>query len=191
MESREKLAIFDLDGTLFDTKNVNYKAYCKAIKECGFEVDVDYSYYCEFCNGNSYKVFLPIIVPGITEESMYSVHEFKKQVYVDFIDCARKNQHLFALIDLMRREYQIALVTTASRKNTDDILGAFNVSDEFDYIFTQEDVKQPKPDPEGFLLAMKKTGANTNSTLIFEDSDTGIEAAQRSGANYIRVYGYN
>ena len=32
MTSKNKLAIFDLDGTLFDTKDVNYNAYKNAIK---------------------------------------------------------------------------------------------------------------------------------------------------------------
>lgn len=33
---KNKLAIFDMDGTLFDTKDVNYRAYKFAIEQCGF-----------------------------------------------------------------------------------------------------------------------------------------------------------
>lgn len=191
MKKKSKLAIFDMDGTLFDTKNVNYKAYCKAIEECGFAVDIDYKYYCEFCNGNNYKIFLPVLVPNITAEEMQKVHEMKKQLYAGYLGYARKNQHLFSIIDLIKNEYQIAMVTTASRKNVDDILSAFDVLNAFDFIFTQEDVEISKPDPEGFLLAIEKAGVTRENTLIFEDSDIGVEAAQRGGLNYIRVYGYN
>lgn len=52
-----KLVIVDLDGTLFDTKDVNYHAYKDAISPYGF--DIDYKYYCEFCNGRHYLDFLP------------------------------------------------------------------------------------------------------------------------------------
>lgn len=186
-----KLAIFDLDGTLFDTKNVNYTAYSRALELCGLKVDIDYSYYCDFCNGNNYKVFLPQIVPNITEQQMQMVHEKKKELYKECLTLAKMNEHLFAMIDLLKSEYVIALVTTASKKNTMDILCSFKVENKFDFIITQEDVKKTKPDPEGFLLAMEKAGASTEQTIIFEDSSTGLEAAKRSGAKYIKVYGYN
>lgn len=188
---KEKLAIFDMDGTLFDTKNVNFAAYSKAIETCGYKVEIDYKYYCDFCNGNNYKVFLPQIVPGITAEDMKRVHAIKKDVYPDYLELAIKNDHLFNMIKLMRTDYTIALVTTASRQNVEDILGAFGVSDVFDLILTQEDVTKTKPDPQGFLLAMEKCGVSKKNTLIFEDSDTGIEAADKSGANFVRVYGFN
>lgn len=189
--NKNKLAIFDLDGTLFDTKNVNFKAYSMAIKACGLKADIDYRYYCDFCNGNNYKVFLPQIVPDITEEQLQLVHEKKKIYYKECLLYAKKNEHLFSVIDLIKAEYIIALVTTASRHNTNDILEKFEVKDKFEIILTQEDVKKTKPDPEGFLKAIELAGVEVENTLIFEDSKTGLEAATHSGAKYVRVYGYN
>jgi beta-phosphoglucomutase len=191
MNGMKKLAVFDLDGTLFDTKKVNYSAYCKAIELCGLKADIDYRYYCDFCNGNHYKVFLPQIVPGITEQTMQMVHEAKKEVYNDYLCFARKNEHLFSMIELMREAYVVALVTTASRRNVIDILSKFGVEEKFDMIVTQEDVSKTKPDPQGFILAMERVGISAEQTIIFEDSKAGLEAAERSGADYVRVYGYN
>lgn len=191
MKRRCKLAVFDLDGTLFDTKNVNFHAYQRAIKESGFDINIDYQYYCDFCNGNHYKVFIPQIIPEISEEALHLIHERKKVAYADYLDRARKNDFLFFLIDSIRDEYAIALVTTASRKNTQDILEKFSIGDCFDITITQEDVEKTKPSPECFLKAMKEMGISPEGTIIFEDSDTGIEAAKRSGAKYMRVYGYN
>lgn len=188
---RNKLAIFDMDGTLFDTKNVNFHAYKQALNECGLNANIDYDYYCKFCNGNNYKVFLPVILPEITIEQMEYVHDRKKQLYPQYLKNARINKNLFTLINLIKNEYQIALVTTASKKNLNDILDFFKIRNTFDFILTQEDVKHTKPNPEGFLVAMNRAGVSRKNTLIFEDSDTGIEAAEKSGADYVRVYGYN
>ena len=56
-----------------------------------------------------------------------------------------------------------------------------------DGILTGADVTRSKPDPECFLEAMRREGCRPEETLIFEDSDIGMEAARRSGAGYIRV----
>lgn len=148
MKGKSKLAIFDLDGTLFDTKNVNFHAYQRAIRECGFDIDIDYQFYCNYCNGNHYKVFLPKIIFDISEEALHQIHERKKKVYTDYLEKAIKNDFLFFLIDAIRDKYAIALVTTASRKNTNDILKEFSLRGNFDIIITQEDVKNTKPSPE-------------------------------------------
>ena len=46
----KKLAVFDLDGTLFDTKDVNFSAYSKVLEELGYKERIDYKYYCDYCN---------------------------------------------------------------------------------------------------------------------------------------------
>lgn len=191
MKERKKLAIFDLDGTLFDTKNVNFTAYTQALADCGIQVEVDYQYYCNFCNGNSYKVFLPKIVPEISEEQLRDVHERKKALYKDHLGLAKINRHLFCIIDTIRTDYQIALATTASRKNAVDILTEFSVIDKFDIIITQEDVRNIKPNPECYLKAADKAHVSIFQTIIFEDSEVGLRAAKASGASYVKVYGYN
>ena len=191
MIGKKKLAIFDLDGTLFDTADVNFRAYEYAIKKCGFKCSFDCSYYRKYCNGNSYKVFLPEIISKISERDMEEIHKCKKQAYIDFISEARKNEHLFSIIECIKKDYLIALSTTASRKNTEDILETFNVRDFFDIIITQEDVKETKPNAECFLLAMSMANVDKSDTIIFEDSDIGIQAARSSGANYVRIYGFN
>ena len=57
MNSKNKLAIFDLDGTLFDTKNVNYNAYQDAIKMAKIEINIDYNDFCTLYNGKNYSQY--------------------------------------------------------------------------------------------------------------------------------------
>ena len=191
MKGTMKLAIFDLDGTLFDTKNVNFSAYKEAIKQSGLQAEIDYDFYCSFCNGNNYKVFLPKIIADITEDQIKEIHDRKKQLYSEYLDLAKINEHLFSIIKSIREEYCIALVTTASRQNVDDILQRFNVKEYFDLLITQEDVQETKPNPECFLRAMDMVGVTAKNTIIFEDSKEGLKAAQLSGAQYVKVYGFN
>ncbi|MBE6024726.1 MAG: HAD family hydrolase [Cellulosilyticum sp.] len=183
--SKEYLALFDLDGTLFYTGDVNYYAYRDALKPYGVELDKEY--FVTKCNGRHYTEFLPVIMGS--DEHIEEVHKLKKQTYVDNLDKARANKHLFEIIDGLKEKYNIAIVTTASRQNTLDILKFFNKEDVFDYIVTQEDITKVKPDPQGFLLAMDYFGAKPENTMIFEDSDVGIRAAKATNATVFVVDG--
>ena len=188
LKSKKKLALFDLDGTLFSTNDVNWYAYKEALAHFGFAFE--YDYWFRNCIGRHYKDFLSDI--GITDEpTLLEIHRLKKQAYKKYLGHAKVNEHLFALIELMRPEYYLALVTTASRKNVEDILTAFDKMNVFDKRFTQEDFSKMKPDPEGYLKAMEHFNIRPEDTIIFEDSETGLAAAKASGAYYYGVFGFN
>ena len=141
MNLKNKLAIFDLDGTLFDTKDVNYNAYQNAIKMTGIGIIIDYNDFCNLYNGKNYRDFLPKIIPNISEEQMKNIHNLKKDIYINYLDKAKKNNLLFAIIQEMKKSFFISIVTNASKKNVDDILEKFCVKDLFDLLITQEDIE--------------------------------------------------
>lgn len=179
----KKLAIFDLDGTLFDTKNVNYYAYRDALKP--YNIELDKEYFVTKCNGRHYTEFLPQIMGSL--KYIEEVHYAKKDTYAANLSKARVNIHLFEMIKTMRSNYHIAIVTTASRKNTTDILTYFGYQDLFEYMVTQEDITKVKPNPQGFNLAIKHFHTNAEATVIFEDSEVGIQAAKSTGATVFVV----
>ena len=191
MSLKNKLAIFDLDGTLFDTKDVNYNAYQNAIRMAKIDVKIDYDDFCKLYNGKNYREFLPKVIPNISEEQLKKIHNFKKNIYQEHLDKAKKNDLLFSMIEEIKEKFYISIVTNASKKNVKDILEKFSVKNLFDLLITQEDVKNPKPSAEGFLKAMNYFNISKENTIIFEDSEIGIQAANKAETNYVKVYGYN
>ena len=184
----KSLALFDLDGTLFDTNEVNYRAYQKALAHFDFKFERDFWY--SNCIGRHYKDFLADM--GITDAKILKdIHQLKKDCYRNYLPYAKENHHLFELIALMKPYYHVALVTTASKANVEDILRTFNRTETFDKIFTQEDVSKVKPDPECYLKAMDYFKVEPANTIIFEDSEVGLLAAERSGAFYYKVFKFN
>ncbi len=178
----KRALLFDLDGTLFDTTEVNYCAYKKALNEVG--CDIDRAYYKEHCDGRSYRDFLPKLCP---EDKIFTVHERKKILYGECLEKARENTFLFEMIVQMKKESRTGVVTTASRKNVEDILTFFSRETLFDVLICQEDVVRTKPDPEAYCKAMECLGVTPDETVIFEDSQTGLEAALASGAQVIKI----
>lgn len=183
-----KLMMIDLDGTLFDTKEINYRAYKEAIEPYGYTID--YTYYCDFCNGRHYLDFLPQITTS-DESILLDMHKRKKDAYCKYLRYGRVNRMLVDLIKVRGTECKAALVTTASKQNTYDILNEFGLVGIFDFILTHEDIAKPKPNPEGYLKAMAKCNVEPKECVIFEDSSVGIEAAEKTGATVFVVKGFN
>ncbi len=184
-QMKRKLALFDLDGTLFDTGRVNFYSYNHALHSFGLKMEWDF---LQAYSGRHYKEFLPLIMG--TDEHVEEVHRLKQLFYRRYIKEAVVNRHLFEMISCMEHEYYLAVVTSASRINCEQLLEYFGKREQFQRLFAQEDVCRQKPDPEGFLKAMSYFGISGKDTVIFEDSDAGIRAGERSGATVFVVRGF-
>lgn len=181
---KSKLAIFDMDGTLFDTTEVNFKSYKNACKEYGY--DIEETKFKESFIGKNYKDFLPIL--GIdSTENLEKIHTFKKIDYKNHLNLAKKNDSLFELIKSIKKDYVVAIATTASKENTYNILEHFDVLNLFDIIITQENCEKLKPNPECYTQVMNLAKISANNTIIFEDSEVGISAGKASGATVFVV----
>ena len=69
-----------------------------------------------------------------------------------------------------------------------DLMKAFqeNLSN-FDVILTSDHITKGKPDPLIYITACEKLSSESALTVIFEDSNLGIEAAVRSGCKAIMI----
>ena len=66
-----KLAMFDLDGTLFDTSMSNFYSYYDAIRRiCGHKIDK--GFFLTKCYSRNYRSFLPDL--GVSDDKIKEVH---------------------------------------------------------------------------------------------------------------------
>ena len=66
-------------------------------------------------------------------------------------------------------------------------MNAIGITELFETIVTQDDVKNSKPSPDLFLLAAEEMGVDPTKCLVFEDSQLGIEAAKNAGMKSVLV----
>ena len=90
------------------------------------------------------------------------------------------------VLELASHGVATGLVSASPRKIVDAVLKNLG-GNPFPFSISSDDVVRTKPDPEAYLLAAKKTGADISRSLIFEDSLTGCTAAIASGAWLIAV----
>ena len=79
------------------------------------------------------------------------------------------------------------IVSTGHINNITNVMQHLNLSDGIDGIITGDDVERPKPYPDCFLKAMNIVGVTPEETIIFEDSEYGLQSAKDSGASYVKI----
>ena len=82
---------------------------------------------------------------------------------------------------------KVWIVSTGHIDNITNVMQYLNIMSGIDGIISGDDVDRPKPYPDAFLKAMEREDVSPEQTIIFEDSEVGIEAARRSGAAYVRI----
>ena len=67
------------------------------------------------------------------------------------------------------------------------MLDKCGVLSELDLLVTNQDVKEPKPSPEGYLKVLKHFNISPQDAMIVEDSPKGIKAATAAGCKIMKV----
>lgn len=179
-----KAIITDFDGTLVDTFEANLKAYQEAFVAEGETLTPER--YNE-CFGYRFERFMQEM--GITDvDKAHAIKDTKKDVYPKHFDCLRPNKALISLIESFKAiGGKTAIASTARKENLMNAVSHLGIEQHFDLIFAGVDVKQGKPSPEIYIKTMEALGVTPEETLIFEDSQVGIDAAKASGAKYMVV----
>jgi len=83
---------------------------------------------------------------------------------------------------------RLAVVSGAARSEIDMVLLAAGL-DVFEVIVSAEDVTRGKPDPEGYLLALRRLRIQAADAIVIEDAPPGIEAAKAAALSCVAVLG--
>ena len=89
--------------------------------------------------------------------------------------------------ELDRRGLPWAVVTSADPTLARVRLAAARIRPAL--LVTADDVQAGKPDPEGYLLAARKLGADPRRCLVVEDAEAGVRAGRAAGATVAALKG--
>ncbi len=182
--------LVDFDGTLVDSEYAGACAYSKAIAHSGLRCLPDDIR--ARANGRHWSEFLPELVgAGYSPELGAKIAEEKRRIYPDYFSLIRINRGLVGLLQAVRGRVPSALVTNASRASVVEILLHHGLVDLFDLLICQEDVQNPKPHPEGYLLALSRLHGEGANSLAIEDSETGVRAAEAANIPVWRIISFD
>jgi len=185
--------LFDLDGVLVDACEWHYEALNRALHEvCGYQINRND--HLTTYNGLPTKKKLEILVNKniIDSSHIEDIWNLKQKYTVDVIhETASIDLEKIDLLKFLKSKsglfIKIACVTNSIRETAILMLEKTGLLEHLSFVVGSDDVKNPKPNSEPYINAMRLFGAHPQDTVIVEDSDKGYFAAINTGANVLRV----
>lgn len=173
--------IFDMDGVLIDSEPLHKRAKERAFEEHG--ILLPESVYDSY-KGRPDATMLPEIL-GARGWSAERIQEFsrrKRQFYEEIEHELRAVAGAVDFVVWAAARYKLALATSSTKRNRETTFKVLGIGEQFAAIVDASGHTRPKPEPEVFLVAMRKLGVSPEDCWIIEDSVNGVKAAKAAGA---------
>ncbi len=188
-----KVAIFDFDGTLFDTEPYATQCVIEAMQIQGItsmpidkQLDLQ-----QYCLGRSLNDIFQYIASSLQIDV--------DQLTSDYRDIWRNNlNHDHAIEDSIEHVKQLALqdialciCTGSERDQVTPLLDRTGITDIFKHIICADDyqVGLGKPHPHPYLLTLQHAGIDAQDAVVYEDSISGVKSAKAANIGYIIAIG--
>lgn len=174
-----KAFLFDMDGVLFDSMPFHAKAWKEAMAHVGVRFEEYEVYLNEGRTGKSTvnSAFQLQLHRDATDAEIEKIYKDKAEI---FASISKTNPMPYAaevLKELRKAGKKIVLVTGSGQKS---LLAKLN--EVYPDIFSEEnmvtsfDVKIGKPNPEPYLMGLKKAGVEPNQAIVVENAPLGVQA---------------
>jgi HAD superfamily hydrolase (TIGR01509 family) len=180
-----RLLIFDFDGTIADSSPLHEQAFREVLEP--LRLSVDYAQLAGRSTLDAVRHCFQLNRQDAGDETQLSTLARRKQERGRELIATQLAAFpaATALLDWVRPRHRLALVTSGSRATIDLALARLDLADWFDPLLTADDLDRAKPDPQGFLEAVRMAGVAPDHALVFEDSDAGFEAARQAGIEVV------
>lgn len=182
--------VFDLDGVLVSTDEFHYLAWKRMASEEGIPFDREKNHRLR---GVSREESLEIILEDseidYTQDKKRSLMDRKNTYYREYLDDLEEKSLLEGALETITglRERGLLVAVASSSKNAPKILEKLHLKNAFDAVVDGNMILHGKPHPEVFLKAVEALGCECKRTIVVEDAESGIEAAQRAGTVAVAI----
>ena len=185
-----KAVLFDMDGVLFDSMKNHAKAWNKAMAMYGMNLSEEEAYMHEGRTGASTINIVCMRERGCNanEEEIKKIYQTKSDIFNSLPKAEAMPGAYTLLRNIKDSGLQPILVTGSGQLSLID-----NLNHHFPGIFQKEfmvtafDVKYGKPNPEPYLMGLKKAGINPNEAVVVENAPLGVKAGVAAGIFTIAV----
>jgi len=176
--------IFDLDGVLVDTAGYHYAAWRDIAQN--WNIDLTLSENEKLKGVSRVDSLIHILQLGevvLNNQELQHWCAIKNEKYLDLISDMDKSE-LLPNVEVLLEELgsqNIKIGLGSASKNASYIIEKTGIAHFFEAIVGGGDVVRSKPHPEVFLTGASLLSVEPERTIVFEDSQKGIEAAKLGG----------
>jgi beta-phosphoglucomutase len=183
-----KAVLWDLDGTLVDSAEFHWRAWRDVMAAEG--APVTYEQFVQSFGKRNDLILTGWLGTDADPERMRRLAEAKEGQFRELV-----RVHGIAPLPgvrewvarLRNEGWRHAIATSAPRLNLETLIDAMEMRSFFVAGVAAEDVTHGKPDPEVFLRAASRVGAEPQRSIVVEDASMGIEAGRLAGMRTIGV----
>jgi sugar-phosphatase len=170
--------LFDMDGTLIDSRACLEKTWRAWCARHGLDVDV----VLRVSHGRQNDDIVRIVAPHLDRDNEIAALARAQEDCRDGIVAVRGASRLLAGLDPTRW----AVVTSAWRRLAEIRLRCAGLPVP-PVLVTADEIRQGKPDPAGYLSAAARLGVEPAACVVVEDAPAGIAAARAAGMRVIGI----
>lgn len=181
--------IFDMDGTLVDNMPYHLLAWQQLL--AGMHIHMSFQEIDRRNHGTISEVIRNLLGDQLSEDQVLELGLRKEDLYRQLY---HPHMRLRTGCDRFLQQAQAkgiptALATMADRVNIDFILDGLGIRDYFCVVVGADQISRGKPDPEVFLTAAQAMHLLPENCIVFEDSPSGLAAAERAGMRVVYLAG--
>ncbi|GET32734.1 beta-phosphoglucomutase [Prolixibacter bellariivorans] len=179
-----KAVFFDMDGVLYDSMGHHAASWTKAFTEAGIHFHEELAYLNEGRTGSS--TVLTAVKEAqnrtATDEEIQAIYRRKTEI-LHTMPRALPLEGMKNLLEQVKTAgLDIWIVTGSSHMRfIDNLKVDFPDLIDPDHIVSGKDVKHGKPNPEPYLMALKKSHLKQHNAIVIENAPLGIQAAKGAG----------
>ncbi len=180
--------ILDLDGLVLDTEPTYAKAWQHAAREMGFDLDDALCQQLKGCYLDAVQNKLQeAFGPGFHLPTFHRLSSRFWHQWVEINGIATKPGYQELMDFLRQTRHPYALATNSQRQYAEKCMALAGVLEDFPLTVTRNEVKSGKPAPDIYLRAAEMLQTAPADCLAVEDSEPGIFAAHRAGAQPVLI----
>ena len=191
MSNESKAVIWDMDGVIADTAPYHFRAWRDVFRQNGAEY-TEAAFKKNFGKRND-AIIKNILGEDIPQSRIEAIAQEKEEIFRR--GAAGNINPLPGVIELLNSlndsGFHQALGSSAPRENIQLIIRELGIVECFQIIVSGRDVKEGKPNPQGFLMAAKKLNVSPADCVVIEDAIAGVAAAKSAGMKCLAVTNTN
>ncbi len=170
-----KAVIFDMDGTLIDSNELVLSIYRELLKKYPSKVSFD-SLDIGDVFAKSYPEVLQILYGYVHVNHLDFIKKTHNALKSSMLKTFPNAKEM--LNYLKSKGYILGLLTSEGKDIALDELKLFGLYDDFDSIYTYDDLSKPKPSGQGLIVMMEKHGLKKHEVIYIGDQISDALAAK-------------